>query len=90
MKIKLFVKIHSILILIRFLYFLYFSGKDNAKSTAANPVVDFEECLKIVKQKVIPLVKPRPITLKQKQISAFSYYYDRAIETGLVGKFYYL
>lgn len=61
-------------------------GKDNKKSTDENPVVDFDVCLNSVKQQVLPLVKPKPITLKQHQVSAFSYYFDRAIETGLVGK----
>ncbi|XP_059619058.1 ectonucleoside triphosphate diphosphohydrolase 5 isoform X2 [Phlebotomus argentipes] len=60
------------------------SGRDNKKSTADNPEVDFEACLENVKSKVVPLVKPKPVTLKQHQIAAFSYYFERAIETGLV------
>lgn len=36
---------------------------------------------------MIPLVTPKPITLKQSQISAFSYYFERAIETGLIDPF---
>ncbi|XP_055710693.1 ectonucleoside triphosphate diphosphohydrolase 5 isoform X2 [Phlebotomus papatasi] len=62
----------------------HISGKDNKKSTADNPEVDFETCLENVKNKVLPLVKPKPVTLKQHQIAAFSYYFERAIETGLV------
>lgn len=64
-----------------------YSGKENTKSTAENPVVDFERCLKTVTNKMIPLVSPKPITLKQSQISAFSYYFERAIETGLIDPF---
>lgn len=51
-----------------------------------NPVVDFEVCLRSIKQKTMPLVNPKPITLNQLQITAFSYYYERAIETGMIGK----
>lgn len=61
------------------------SGKDNDKSVAKHPVVDFELCLKSVTEKIMPFVTPKPVTLKQSQISAFSYYFERAIETGLIG-----
>lgn len=60
------------------------SGKENSKSTAEQPVVDFDECLELVKSKVMPLVKPKPFTLKQHAVAAFSYYFERAIESGLV------
>lgn len=60
------------------------SGKNTSKSATAKPVVDFEACHALVKSKVLPLVKPKPVTLKESQIAAFSYYYERAIETGLV------
>lgn len=60
------------------------SGKDNVKSTIENPVVDFEVCLRSIKQRTLPLVNPKPITLNQLQITAFSYYYERAIETGMI------
>lgn len=63
------------------------SGKDNGKSTSENPVVDFDVCLDSIKSIVIPLVKPKPLTLKEHVIAAFSYYFDRAIETGLVDPF---
>uniref|UniRef100_A0A1L8DXR4 nucleoside diphosphate phosphatase n=3 Tax=Nyssomyia neivai TaxID=330878 RepID=A0A1L8DXR4_9DIPT len=62
----------------------HISGKDNKKSTAENPEVDFEACVENVRNKVVPLVKPKPITLKQHLIAAFSYYFERAIESGLV------
>lgn len=32
----------------------------------------------------MPLVKPKPFTLKQHTIAAFSYYFERAIESGLI------
>ncbi|KAH8283506.1 hypothetical protein KR018_004183 [Drosophila ironensis] len=60
------------------------SGKENPKSSAEQPVVDFETCLELVKSKVMPLVKPKPFTLKQHTVAAFSYYFERAIESGLV------
>lgn len=63
----------------------HFSGSGNSKSTEDNPVVDFEKCVKIIKDKTMHLVYPKPITLNQNQITAFSYFWERAIETGLVG-----
>jgi ectonucleoside triphosphate diphosphohydrolase 5/6 len=64
----------------------YISGKENPKDTTENPVVDYDLCEKNVKAHLQPLIKPSPVTLKQHNIAAFSYFYDRAIETGLVGK----
>jgi hypothetical protein len=49
------------------------------------PIVKFEECLKIVSSYVNKKVD-KPKELNQKTISAFSYYYDRATEYGLIGK----
>ncbi|XP_037958644.1 ectonucleoside triphosphate diphosphohydrolase 5 isoform X2 [Teleopsis dalmanni] len=63
------------------------SGKDNAKSTQENPVVDFEACIDLIKSHVMPLVKPKPVTLKHHAVAAFSYYFDRAIESGLIDPF---
>ncbi|XP_043647854.1 ectonucleoside triphosphate diphosphohydrolase 5 isoform X1 [Drosophila teissieri] len=60
------------------------SGKENGKSSAEQPIVDFDACLELVKSKVMPLVKPKPFTLKQHAVAAFSYYFERAIESGLV------
>lgn len=60
------------------------SGKDNAKSTIENPIVDFDACLESIKNIIIPLIKPKPITLKQHTVAAFSYYFERAIESGLI------
>lgn len=65
----------------------YISGKENPKSTAENPEVDYEQCSSIVRKKVLPTLTPKPVTLKQHEISAFSYFFDRAIETGLVDPF---
>lgn len=63
------------------------SGKENKKSTPENPEVDFELCVESVKKQVMPLLKPKPIKLQEHVINAFSYYYDRAIESGLVDPF---
>lgn len=63
------------------------SGKLNTKSTKDNPVVDFDECVKLIKEKTMHLVEPKPITLNQNQIATFSYFFERAIETGLVDPF---
>ncbi|XP_055595951.1 ectonucleoside triphosphate diphosphohydrolase 5 isoform X2 [Uranotaenia lowii] len=60
------------------------TGKDNPRATAENPEVDYEQCAALVRKKVLPTLKPKPVTLKQHEISAFSYFFDRAIETGLV------
>lgn len=64
-----------------------FSGKNNAKSTKVNPVVDFKVCVSLIQEIVLPLVVPKPTTLNHHQIAAFSYFYERAIQTGLVGRF---
>lgn len=49
------------------------------------PIVDFDVCSDIivnyVKSKAVP-----PDELSQKQIFAFSYYFDRATDVGLIGK----
>ena len=62
------------------------SGKEN-KRNPENPEVDFDLCLESVKRQVMPLLKPKPIKLSEHTINAFSYFYDRAIETGLVDPF---
>lgn len=65
----------------------FISGKDNPSSTTGEPQVDYDLCASIVRSKVLPTLKPKPVTLKQHEISAFSYFFDRAIETGLVDPF---
>lgn len=62
------------------------SGKENKKN-AENPEVDYETCVASVKRQVMPLLIPKPIKLNEHAINAFSYYYDRAIETGMVDPF---
>lgn len=63
------------------------SGKENKKASPENPEVDFDTCMESVKRQVMPLLKPKPIRLSEHTINAFSYYYDRAIETGIVDPF---
>lgn len=60
------------------------SGKENKRSPPDNPEVNYELCVDEVKRQVMALLKPKPIKLQEHIINAFSYYYDRAIETGLV------
>lgn len=64
----------------------YYSGKDNPKTSKDNPVVDFDLCVDSVKRHALPLINPKPVTLKHHQISAFSYFFERSIETGLIGR----
>ncbi|CAO1300764.1 unnamed protein product [Diamesa serratosioi] len=63
------------------------SGMENKLASAENPEVDYEKCSESIKRQVLPLVNPKPITMNQHHINAFSYYYDRAIEVGLVDPF---
>lgn len=63
------------------------SGKENTVSTKEDPVVDYDACYDLVKQKTLPLVDPKPITLNQNQITAISYFFERAIETGMLGTY---
>lgn len=58
------------------------NGKDNPK--AKTPQADFDKCFEKVKRYVQKLTVPKPPSLQKHTIGAFSYYYDRAIETGLV------
>lgn len=69
------------------IFYSFYSGKDNEASSKDRPVVDFDACYRLVKQKTLPLVNPKPITLNQKQITAISYFFERAIETGLIGMY---
>lgn len=55
-------------------------------ATVRNPKVDFKECLKIAKSYVHHQVD-KPAELKDKEINAFSYYFDRATESGLIDPF---
>ncbi|XP_015433577.1 PREDICTED: ectonucleoside triphosphate diphosphohydrolase 5 isoform X2 [Dufourea novaeangliae] len=51
------------------------------------PIVNFSECLKII-EKYVNGVKNKPEGLKDHEIYAFSYYFDRATEVGLVDPFF--
>lgn len=62
------------------------SGKENKKNQE-NPEVDYDTCVESVKRQVLPLIKPKPLKMNEHTINAFSYFYDRAIETGLVEPF---
>lgn len=62
------------------------SGKKNSLSTEETPVVDYNACAKLIKEMLVPLVKPKPITLNQKEIAAFSGFYWKAMLNGLVRK----
>jgi ectonucleoside triphosphate diphosphohydrolase 5/6 len=64
----------------------YVSGKEN-KRNLENPEVDYDSCVESVKRQVLPLIKPKPLKMNEHTINAFSYFYDRAIETGLVEPF---
>lgn len=52
--------------------------------TEKKPVVKFEKCIAIVEAYVKKLVKT-PKELATKKINAFSYYFDRAAQAGLIG-----
>lgn len=58
-----------------------FAGVDEDR-----PVVRFSECLKIVKNYVGTIVN-KPLGLEAREIMAFSYYFDRATEVGLIDPF---
>lgn len=65
-----------------------YANKVHKVSGAPNPTgkdeVDLEACRKVVRERTLPLVKPKPLTLPDQQIVAFSYFYERAIETGMI------
>lgn len=50
------------------------------------PIVNFNDCSQIITDYVLSKAKP-PEELPLKNIFAFSYYFDRASEVGLIGKF---
>lgn len=68
----------------------YISGKNNTKTISRKAAVDFTECLKLVKQKIIPLVRPKPISLKQNEVAAYSYFFGAAMETGIIRMYFYI
>ncbi|XP_020280514.1 ectonucleoside triphosphate diphosphohydrolase 5 isoform X2 [Pseudomyrmex gracilis] len=58
-----------------------FAGGDENK-----PVVRFSECLKII-EKYVSTLTEKPIGLKDHEIYAFSYYFERATEVALIDPF---
>lgn len=46
--------------------------------------VDYDACRKVVREKTLSKVKPKPLTLQDQPISAFSYFFERALETGMI------
>ncbi|KAK7863329.1 hypothetical protein R5R35_009685 [Gryllus longicercus] len=66
---------------------LYLEIKGNAnRIPEKKPVVRFEECAKIIRNYVSNKVD-KPKELNKKEINAFSYYFDRATEYGLIDPF---
>lgn len=57
----------------------------NQEENSKDPKVDFSECEKIITEYIYLKTIPLP-ELDTKTVNAFSYYYDRAVETGLIGK----
>ncbi|CAK9827919.1 Nucleoside diphosphate phosphatase ENTPD5 [Anthophora retusa] len=51
------------------------------------PIVNFSECLKII-EKYVGKIKTKPEGLKYHEIHAFSYYFERATEVGLIDPFF--
>ncbi|CAK9803176.1 Nucleoside diphosphate phosphatase ENTPD5 [Anthophora quadrimaculata] len=51
------------------------------------PIVNFSECLKII-EKYVSKIKTKPEGLKYHEIHAFSYYFERATEVGLIDPFF--
>lgn len=68
---------------------LYKEVKETASSVSERvPVVRLDRCRSIISEmikKVLPSA-PKPSNLAEHHINAFSYYFDRAAETGLIGK----
>lgn len=64
----------------------FVSGKNHSKTLNENPVVDFDVCTNLIKQKTMDLVNPKPITLKNHQIAAFGSFFSRAYQNGLIRK----
>ncbi|XP_017772099.1 PREDICTED: ectonucleoside triphosphate diphosphohydrolase 5 isoform X2 [Nicrophorus vespilloides] len=50
------------------------------------PIVDYNTCSEVIKKYVLSKVKP-PAELSTKKVFAFSYYFDRAAEVGLIDEY---
>lgn len=65
-----------------------YANKVHKLSGAPNPSgkdeVDLEACRLVVRKQVLPLIKPKLLALPEQEIAAFSYFYERAIETGII------
>lgn len=66
----------------------FMSGKNNSASTEMKPVVDLDACIDSIKQRVMPLVNPKPITLNEHEITAFSYIIHRAKISGIIREYF--
>lgn len=64
----------------------YLSGKIHSKKLNGNPIVDFDVCTKLIKRKIMGLVNPKPITLKNHRIAAFGSFFSRANQNGIIRK----
>ncbi|XP_066600387.1 ectonucleoside triphosphate diphosphohydrolase 5 isoform X2 [Prorops nasuta] len=62
-------------------------SQNYAGSDEKLPIVKFSECLKTIQQYVDTLSN-KPVGLKDHEIYAFSYYFERATETGLIEPFH--
>lgn len=58
-----------------------FAGGDENR-----PIVKFSECLKVIETYVNKVIK-KPVGLNSQEVYAFSYYFDRATEVGLIDPF---
>lgn len=65
----------------------YLSGKNNSKSTKGKTAVDLDACINLVKQKIMPLVNPKPIHLNETEITAASYFIHRSIKGEIVREY---
>lgn len=62
---------------------IYFSGAPSKKG----PAVDYQLCKSIIEGVVKTIYTDKPKDLLNQKIVAFSYFYDRAQDAGLVGAY---
>lgn len=60
----------------------YISGKQNEQNTT-----DIEACGKLIKEKVIPKIIPKPVTLRQHQLAAWNKFFSVTFDLGKRGHF---
>ncbi|XP_051157766.1 ectonucleoside triphosphate diphosphohydrolase 5 isoform X1 [Leptopilina boulardi] len=63
-----------------------FKNQNYASGEDKRPIVKFQDCLKLV-ENYTSTIKNKPIGLNKHEIYAFSYYFDRATEIGLIDPF---